>query len=783
MEYNSSEHSSLYSESASSITTTSSGVTSYIYGILTGTTDNINSNFTSNSLSGYNFNDMVPLASGWVIIGDTSKNKVIIVNAITSEVAKEYQLNSSPEKIDFNPNKGQIIASQNSSNHVALIDAFNDQIKYITIPGPAVDIAFTKDNFIAAIIPTGTAWWEKKVSILNLENGNEIAYIDNQDPVDYACITYNTAANSIFVGESPSTSSRSLTRLVFNEDTKLLEKKEFVRDPVVSGNSFAVSPDGLHVAFAYGISGDTYTFNDIDATNINHKIGEWNTGAYPAAAQFSKDGKYLITSNYFSIQLFDVEAHTLIKTIADSDKYSMVGMSNSGRIAFSKTEDGKLCSYLISISNVITCSSPVYDPSNPKDMTVNVLGYALNVIKNGTSALKSSDYSISGNIVTIKKSYLTYYFNKFSTPDQKLNLTFHFKLGDDQDLTVSQVGVSNNINCDNPFYDPTNPRDITVNITGAAVSTIKNGTTTLTSSDCSVSGSTVTIKKSYLSYFFNKFNSPDQKLYLSFDFISGNNPILIINKTMISNAVTCKNPAFDPLNPQDITVNITGAPLVAVKNGTSALTSSDYSLSGNVVSIKKSYLTYFFNKFNLPDQKLSLTFDFSSGNDPALSIRHSIIPYDDSVLTKTIDNINANFASNNLSGYSFDDMIPLSDGWVIIGDTAKNEVFIVNAISGEVAKEYKLNSTPKNIDFNPEKGLIIASQTSSNNIAVIDAINDEIKYIPTSGPAVDIAFAKGNYAAAIISTGTLWMDKKISILNWTNGSEIASYSDQNYYYI
>ncbi|HEX9058732.1 MAG TPA: X2-like carbohydrate binding domain-containing protein, partial [Clostridia bacterium] len=308
---------------------------------------------------------------------------------------------------------------------------------------------------------------------------------------------------------------------------------------------------------------------------------------------------------------------------------------------------------------------------------------------------------------------------------------------------------------------------------GASVGVVRNGSALLkiqdynNSPDYIVSGNVVTIKKSYLTYFFNKFNSPDQKLYLTFDFISGNDLILTIDKMSISNIVTCDNPFYDPSSPQDITVNITGSALNAVKNGPTALTSNDYSISGSTVTIKKSYLAYFFNKFNEASQKLLLSFDFSSGNDPVLMIKHIIIPYDNSVLTKVTDNITVNnFTSNSMNGYNFNDMVPLSDGWVIASDAVRNSVMIVNGISGEIAKEYKLNSEIRRIDFNPEKGEIIASQ-ASNNIALIDAVTGEIKYISTSGPAIDITFAKGN-DVAILFAG------KISILDWTNGRELTS---------
>lgn len=75
--------------------------------------DNVNYNLigdlNTNYLAGYSFLDMVSLADGWVIIGDITKNKVIILNVITGEIGKEYQLISSPQKIDFDFDKGIIL--------------------------------------------------------------------------------------------------------------------------------------------------------------------------------------------------------------------------------------------------------------------------------------------------------------------------------------------------------------------------------------------------------------------------------------------------------------------------------------------------------------------------------------------------------------------------------------------------------------------------------------------------------------------------------------------------
>ncbi|HEX9059955.1 MAG TPA: X2-like carbohydrate binding domain-containing protein, partial [Clostridia bacterium] len=385
------------------------------------------------------------------------------------------------------------------------------------------------------------------------------------------------------------------------------------------GTNFLIPAIKTELNTTNSITPSTAGFYISHPNDISVNIGE-NSGKLLAI----KNGPASLTSSDYSVSGNTV---TIKKSYLSYyfNKFNSPGQKLNLIFDFDSGNDPALTVSRSTVLNFITCDNPAFDSANPQDITVNITGAAIQGLKNGSASLTSSDCSISGNTVTIKKSYLTYFFNKFNTPDQKLNLTFDFNSGNDPILTISRAAVSNFITCDNPAFDSANPQDITVNITGAAIQGLKNGSASLTSSDCSVSGNLVTIKKSYLTYFFNKFNTPDQKLNLTFDFDSGNDPILTVSRAVVSNFITCNNPAFDSANPQDITVNVTGAAIQWLKNGSTSLTSSDYSVSGNMVTIKKSYLTYFFNKFNTPDQKLNLTFDFDSGNDSILTISRAVV--------------------------------------------------------------------------------------------------------------------------------------------------------------
>ncbi|HEX9060629.1 MAG TPA: X2-like carbohydrate binding domain-containing protein, partial [Clostridia bacterium] len=335
-----------------------------------------------------------------------------------------------------------------------------------------------------------------------------------------------------------------------------------------------------------------------------------------------------------------------------------------------------------------------YDSTNIEDINIDISksNSKLIAVKNGTALLTSVDYSVSGSNVVIRKSYLSYYFNKFNSPGQKLNLIFDFENGNDPVFTVTPIVISNYVKCPNPVFDISNPQDLTLSVSGAQLSTIKNGTTPLTSVDYSVYGNNVTIKKGYLTYYFSKFNSPGQKLNLTFDFVSGNDPVFTITKAVISNYVRCSNPVFNPNNPQDLTATIEGTDFLEVKNGDTALKSVDYSVYGNSVTIKKSYLTYYFNKFNLLGQKLNLTFDFKSGNDPVLIITALAAAKGFTVLNPSADTrkiyVSSSQGNDSNSGLSEESPVKtiqagiskLREGypdWLLLkkGDVWKNESF------------------------------------------------------------------------------------------------------------
>ncbi len=155
---------------------------------------------------------------------------------------------------------------------------------------------------------------------------------------------------------------------------------------------------------------------------------------------------------------------------------------------------------------------------------------------------------------------------------------------------------------------------IAVNYNGNTLNNIKNGAVNLVrGTDYTVSGNNILLPASYLS------GLATGTTILTFDFSAGNDPRLTITVTdsTPSGTISIHTAEFDKSNQADIDVTLTlnGHTLTGIKNGSVYLTQgADYTVSGTRVTILSSYLAA------QALGKLTLTFDFSAGTDPVLTV-------------------------------------------------------------------------------------------------------------------------------------------------------------------
>jgi len=154
-------------------------------------------------------------------------------------------------------------------------------------------------------------------------------------------------------------------------------------------------------------------------------------------------------------------------------------------------------------NSVISPTSAAFDKktSQQADITVTMTlnGNTLTNIKNGAAMLTSgSNYTVSGNNVTVKKEYLSTLSVGTET------LTFTFSAGSTQNLVITVTDTSNSsISPTTAVFDKRSDlqANIVVNMTlnGNSLSSVSNGGTALANGgDYNVSGNSVTISKTYL---------------------------------------------------------------------------------------------------------------------------------------------------------------------------------------------------------------------------------------------------------------------------------------------
>ena len=162
---------------------------------------------------------------------------------------------------------------------------------------------------------------------------------------------------------------------------------------------------------------------------------------------------------------------------------------------------------------------------------------------------------------------------------------------------------------------------VTMTLNGNTLSSIANGTTALVSgTDYSTSGSSVTINKAYLA------KQAVGTTNLTFAFSAGLASTLAVavsdstvTPPVTSSAITPTTATFDKNTAKQadaaVTMTLNGNTLSSISNGTTALVSgTDYSTSGNTVTISKAYLA------KQAVGTTNLTFAFSAGSAATLAI-------------------------------------------------------------------------------------------------------------------------------------------------------------------
>ncbi len=361
---------------------------------------------TQKILTGYTFEEFIPLLDGWIIVGDNSKKQIIILNTLTGEVAKSYQLQETPDRIDFDFDKGIIVATQSTTNNIAKIDVYSDNVSYITaasntIIGGNSDIAIGKDNVVFFL---RNKWTDSWIGILDISQNIEISHknMDFNEVINAHYIAFNQVNNELIIGDGEC-SPCSLQRYKYDDKNHSFRIVQDIGELGPSGKDLVISNDGKHIAFCCGAQ----TIFDINCSDISKNFGEWDSDDSSVSAVFSYDSKYLLAANSSDIRLFSVDNHTLIKKVGprlwlDVDK---IGISRGGRVGYAYTEHEELYIFRIDDSSLLNIDSISTDKETPQLESTNISVTANT--SGGTNAKFYHFIVYDGNNWALQQAYST----------------------------------------------------------------------------------------------------------------------------------------------------------------------------------------------------------------------------------------------------------------------------------------------------------------------------------------------------------------------------------------
>jgi len=265
--------------------------------------------------------DFIPLCHGWVLIGDSSKNRLLERNVITGEVGGTYFFNTQPDQLTLDDRNYIVYFSTHpETERLYTLDLNSGIISYNRIiederQFSPIDFVLGENGNIFTLLndrsqgesPAPNGLW---LGLLDRDAGPVIPSLPLDSPVR---IAYDRVQQRVFL-----TTESNLATFDFSPDTNELVFVDGTDIPVGSGcTDFAVSPNGNRLAYACPNGNNEeitpFAIHDLDPVDYHNPDGEWYLGAPPVSATFSKEGDMLIATDGSQLFFFDVITHLLIE--------------------------------------------------------------------------------------------------------------------------------------------------------------------------------------------------------------------------------------------------------------------------------------------------------------------------------------------------------------------------------------------------------------------------------------------------------------------------------------
>ncbi len=471
----------------------------------------------------------------------------------------------------------------------------------------------------SSLIAPVTAAFDKKTSaqadveVTATWNGNTLGSITNGGTPLTADTDYTVVNNTVTIKKSYLTlQAIGATNLVFNFSAGNTQTLTVNVSDTTPQNS-QIAP----VTAAFDKKTSAQADVEVTATWNGNTLSSITNGGTPLTA----DTDYTVVNNTVTIK----KSYLALQAVGSTNLVFNFSAGNTQTLTVNvsdttppSSQDSQLSTATAAFDKKVSAQADV-----SVNLTLNGNTFT-GITNNGIPLLQDTDYTVAGSTVTINKTYLA------QQPVGKTNLLFNFSAGISPALEVTISDTTppspqdSELSLQTAGFDKETSAQadvaVTLTLNGNTLNSIaNNGTPLALNSDYTVVGDVVTINKSYLS------QQPIGTTNLTFNFSAGAAKTLAVTVSDSTppspqdSQLSTSTAVFDKKVAAQADVNVTltlnGNTLSSITNGgLPLLENTDYTLSGNAVTIGKSYLA------QQPTGATNLVFNFSAGSSQLLTV-------------------------------------------------------------------------------------------------------------------------------------------------------------------